>query len=114
MKWITLLVLLALPASAWSQSQGDPDVQRRFVAEATEEDTGLDQRPTDARQPSKDSTVHIMISEHGLEVLNPLAGDELGIGEKVVSEAIEQEGRIGDGHRDRKQYGGIRLFGWTF
>ena len=65
-------------------------------------------------EPSQHSTVVVMMSENGLEVLSPGAPKELGIGEKVVSETIEHEQQVGNSTYDSKPFGGIRLFGWFF
>ncbi|MEM6822454.1 MAG: hypothetical protein AAF558_11000 [Verrucomicrobiota bacterium] len=58
--------------------------------------------------PTKHSTVVVMMSERGLEVISPTADPEMGIGERLVTEDL------GTNEYDRKPYAGIRLFGWFF
>jgi hypothetical protein len=65
-------------------------------------------------EPSQHSSVVVMMSENGLEIFSPGADPELGIGEKLLTEPIEHDRRVGDGTYDTKPHGGIRLFGWFF
>ena len=65
-------------------------------------------------QPSQHSSVVVMMSEHGLEVFSPGATAELGQGEKLLTQPVEHEQRIGEGINDKKSHGGIRLIGWFF
>jgi hypothetical protein len=55
-----------------------------------------------------------MISEHGLQVINPAAPASLGRGETVLSQNIATDGRIADEKPSQKPFGGIQLFGWLF
>lgn len=65
----------------------------------------------------KATGVVIMMSERGLEVLNPLAPAELGKGEKQVTKNIKVTS--GDNNteltsEDKRTYGGIILIGLDF
>ena len=65
-------------------------------------------------QGIKGTGIIVMMSEHGLEVINPFAPASLGIGRKTLTQNIAQEGRIGDENHDRKPFGGIKLIGFDF
>lgn len=70
----------------------------------------------DKIQP-KATGVVIMMSERGLEVINPLAPAEMGRGEKFVTKNIKAT--TGDNNseltsEDKRPYGGIILVGLEF
>jgi hypothetical protein len=91
--------------------------QQEFAADGTPKSSAMEQQETrDGKvvRPSQHSSVVVMMSENGLEIFSPGARPELGKGEKLVTEAIEHDRRIGDGTYDTKPYGGIRLVGWFF
>jgi hypothetical protein len=104
----SLVVALALPALA-QESGGS------FTAPGTSREL-REVRPTPPEKVLRPKThgVIVMMSEQGLQVISPLAPKELGIGQKVLSPNIAQEGRIGDEKSDRKPFGGIQLIGWVF
>lgn len=65
----------------------------------------------------KATGVVIMMSERGLEVINPLAPSEMGRGEKFVTKNIKVS--TGDNNteltnEDKRPYGGIILVGLEF
>lgn len=70
-------------------------------------------KPDDLKQ-IKPSGVIVMMSQHGLQVFNPLAPASLGTGKKNVTANIAQDGRIGDEAHDRKPFGGLILIGFDF
>jgi len=101
------LALWVLPVLACAQEfQDRRDRESAIVAPEGEEGV--------VRKPSQHSSVVVMMSENGLEIFSPGAEKDLGLGEKVLTEPIEHDRRMGDGHYDRKPHGGIRLFGWFF
>ncbi len=56
----------------------------------------------------------VMMSEHGLQVINPTAPKALGIGEKVLTERIVPQGRTITPSEDPRPYGGLVLIGFEF
>lgn len=69
--------------------------------------------PDEVLRPKTHGVV-AMMSEHGLQVINPAAPASLGRGEKVLSANIATDGRIADEKASQKPFGGIQLFGWVF
>ncbi|NJK91073.1 MAG: hypothetical protein HC904_04105 [Blastochloris sp.] len=60
------------------------------------------------------SGVVFMMSERGLEVFSPVAGRELGQGEKVLTQNIKNTAPASNPFEDKKPYGGIALLGVEF
>jgi len=104
----TALALAALPLAA--QDSGG-----NFTAPGTSRDI-REVRPRTPDQVLRPKThgVIVMMSEHGLQVINPAAPASLGRGEKILSQNIATDGRIADEKASQKPFGGIQLFGWVF
>ena len=56
----------------------------------------------------------VMMSEHGLQVFNPLAPAELGDGRKQVTQNIKNTGPASNPDEDKRPFGGIILVGLEF
>jgi len=107
---ITLAAMLSVASLGYAQQEFE-------AAAEDKKSSDIDQKKTKngkVVRPSQHSSVVVMMSEHGLEIFSPGASVELGLGEKLVTEPIEHEQRIGEGIYDKKSHGGIRLIGWFF
>jgi hypothetical protein len=91
------------------------DAGGNFAAPGTNRDI-REVRPRSPDEVLRPKThgVIVMISEHGLQVINPAAPASLGRGETVLSQNIATDGRIADEKPSHKPFGGIQLFGWLF
>jgi hypothetical protein len=112
MKWIALFVFVSVAGSVLAQ-------EGQFQATQKKVDV-IQKRPAVAAgeklQP-KGSGVVFMMSEKGLEVLNPLAPKELGRGEKNLTPNIRSTGPAHTpdlAQEDKRPYGGIVLVGLDF
>lgn len=102
------MALATLPLSA-------QDAGGNFTAPGTSRDI-REVRPRSPDEVLRPKThgVIVMMSEHGLQVINPGAPASLGRGETVLSQNIATDGRIADEKPSQKPFGGIQLFGWLF
>lgn len=103
------LALPVLPLAA-QQTGGE------FAAPGTARDI-REVRPAgpDETLPPKTHGVIVMMSEHGLQVINPGAPAKLGKGEKVLTRNIAHESpRVSSDTTPAPPFGGIQLFGWIF
>ncbi len=112
---LTIVVIAGMLTLAMAHSS---QAQQGFESSAGDKKSStIDQQKTkDGKmyRPSQHTSVVVMMSEHGLEIFSPGARAELGQGEKLVTEPVEHERKIGDAVSDKKSYGGIRLIGWFF
>lgn len=109
MRWTLILLCMAVTSLAFARQD--------FYAPLTpgtpiEEQKG--QTPENQLRPQPTGVIYMM-SKKGLEVINPLAPKSMGKGETVLTE----ENRTYDSthqtaNKDKKSFGGIRLFGWAF
>jgi hypothetical protein len=113
-RWITCLVFVA---AAGMQPLAAQDSGNGFSATQPGAQPGnvLNKPDPNAPYPKPKGTgVIYMMSEHGLQVINPAAPAHLGKGEKTLTQNIAREGRQGDENEDRKPFGGIVLVGLSF
>ncbi|MEM1157735.1 MAG: hypothetical protein AAF649_02085 [Verrucomicrobiota bacterium] len=110
LKTVAIILLMSMISSSYAQQQFEATQDERSSSAIDQEKT----RDGKIVQPSQHSSVLVMMSENGLEVFSPGADSKLGVGEKIVTEPVEHEQRVGEEINDKKSYGGIRLFGWFF
>ncbi|MEM9399612.1 MAG: hypothetical protein AAF984_05340 [Verrucomicrobiota bacterium] len=108
MKYLFLLLMLTLTTPVFAQTGSE----FRTQTSKPEEKSFIQKTPEDISKP-KATGIIVQMSEHGLEVINPMADTKLGYGEQNLSEGVETDGPIGNA-QDRKPFHGLRLFGWLF
>ena len=72
------------------------------------------EKSTSSKLKAKPTGIIVMMSEHGLEVINPAAPPALGKGEKYLAADVSDKPMVGDGQTDKKPFGGIQFFGFLF
>lgn len=72
----------------------------------------ISKKSEDISKP-KATGVIFMISERGLEVISPSASYDLGVGQTTLTMPFLHEEKLNE-EEERKQFGGIKLFGWLF
>ena len=101
-------VLSLLAAPVWAQNFQSSKTQSGVKVQKSGEPA-----KTGEALPPRASGVVIMMSEHGLQVINPLAPKELGTGKKMVTESYVVNPTPA-GFDDPKPYGGINIIGVEF
>jgi hypothetical protein len=105
---ILTISLLATPIWAQNEFQSTTQTPSQQLQKNTEEHSKAGQP-----LPPKASGVVIMMSERGLQVINPLAPKELGTGKKVVTQSYVVNPTPGS-YEDPKPFGGINIIGFDF
>lgn len=111
-----MIALALVGAAGWSPLAAQDNGKGFTATRPGDQGTGALNKPDpNAPLPKPQGTgVIYMMSEHGLQVINPAAPASLGKGEKTLTQNIAREGRLGDENEDRKPFGGIVLVGLSF
>ena len=107
---IRLMLVCSLLAATPLLAQNFQATQRTA---ATPERKTAEQSVPGKPLPPKATGVVMMMSEHGLQVINPLASKEIGSDRKNVAPSYVLNPAPAN-QEDPKPFGGINLFGWEF
>jgi hypothetical protein len=103
------LAIALLAAPVWAQ---DFQSSRQSSGSQAQKNTG--QAKPGQPLPPKASGVIIMMSEQGLQVINPLAPKELGVGKKLLTQGYTANPTQAGLNEDPKPFGGINIIGFEF
>lgn len=73
----------------------------------------IERQQIDINEPVEVGAFTIM-AEDGLDVINPLADEEVGSGEDNVTDQMPKDKDVSDQERKHRPYGGVILIGWAF
>jgi len=105
---VLALAISLLAAPVWAQ---DYQSSNKQSSNSSKLQQGNEQSKPGQTLPPKATGVVVMMSEHGLQVINPLAPKALGDGRKMVTQSYVVNPVSTD---DPKPYGGINIIGFDF
>ena len=106
---VLALALSLLAAPVWAQDYQSSN--KTSSSSGSKVQQGNEQNKPGQTLPPKATGVIVMMSEHGLQVINPLAPKTLGDGRKMVTQSYVINPVSTD---DPKPYGGINIIGFDF
>jgi hypothetical protein len=106
---VLALAVSLLAAPVWAQDYQSSN--NKSSTSGSKVQQGTEQPKAGQPLPPKATGVVVMMSEHGLQVINPLAPKALGDGRKLVTQSYVVNPVSTD---DPKPYGGINIIGFDF